>query len=133
MLLPGTYMAYMGEELAMERRIGLFDREPMLEAEGDPAFRPFFAQALSLTKNIKSEAPVFDAALLAQGVILIERSAGRSAGGQGYGAILNLDGRSGKISAPRGAELGGPALLGRLPKVEGGSFELDAEPLVFGK
>jgi hypothetical protein len=132
MLLPGTYMAYMGEEFAMERRIGLFDREPMLEAEGDPSFRPFFAQALSLAKKIKSEAPFFDAKLLAQGIVLIER---RRAGASGeeaasYSALLNLDGRSGWLSLPSDLALGGKALLGKAPKIDGDRIELAAEPLI---
>jgi glycosidase len=113
MLLPGAYLAYMGEEEAMERRIGLFDRETMAEAEGDPSFRPFFARALCLAKRIKAEAPFFDARLLAEGVVLVERRS-RAAGGKRYAAILNLDGRSGRIELPRGLKLEGKSLAGEL-------------------
>jgi glycosidase len=125
MLLPGAYMAYMGEELAMERRIGLFDRETMTEAEGDPSFKPFFAQALALAKKIKIEAPLFDARLLAEGVVLIERS-------PGYCAILNLDGRSGRISLPEGLNLGS-VTLGKASAIQGRELELDAEPIILEK
>jgi glycosidase len=126
MLLPGTFMAYMGEELAMERQIGLFDRETMLEAEGDPSFRPFFAHALSLTASIKAEAPRFDARQLSEGVVLVERSDGA----RGYTAILNLDGRSGGVALPPNVRLGSHALMGTVPNIEGGMIELDPEPLL---
>jgi hypothetical protein len=132
MLLPGTYLAYMGEELAMERRIGLFDREPMKEEEGDPAFTPFFVEALSLSKRIKAEAPLFDAALLAEGVVLVRRRGE----GRSYAAILNLDGRSGRVELPRETKLEGEPLMGdRGDAIEGSaanscSLTLGREPLV---
>jgi hypothetical protein len=133
MLLPGTYLAYMGEELAMERRIGLFDREPMRAEEGDPAFKPFFAEALSLSKRIKTEAPFFDAALLAEGVVLVRRKGE----GRSYAAILNLDGRSGRIELPRGPEgadwaaaLEGEPLMGKAAEADNGMLVLEREPLI---
>ena len=131
MLLPGTYMAYMGEELAMERRIGLFDREPMLATEGDPSFRPFFAEALALSRRIKTEAPLFDARLLAEGVVFVRRH-GR---GRSYTSVLNLDGRSGRLGLPAGGPLeGGPLagrpLMGAPTEVDGGTFTLSPEPLI---
>jgi glycosidase len=133
MLLPGTYMAYMGEELAMERRIGLFDREPMREEEGDPSFGPFFARALALAKAIKAEAPFFDACLLAEGVVLVKRH-GR---GRSYTAILNLDGRSGRIGLPRGivdtdlaANRDGDLLMGERAEIIEEKLVLGSEPLV---
>ncbi len=131
MLLPGTFMAYMGEALAMERRIGLFERESMLVEEGDGAFKPFFARALSLSKAIKAEAPLFDARLLAEGVVLVRRH-GK---GRSYRAILNMDGRSGRIELPLGGAaleetLDGEVLMGE--RVESGSTSLllGREPLV---
>jgi glycosidase len=126
MLLPGAYMAYMGEELAMERRIGLFDKETMLKSEGDPSFKPFFAEVLSLAKRIKAEAPNFDARILAEGVLLIERS-------PGYCSILNLDGRSGRIGLPEGLSYGNQVLMGKASAIAGGELTLDAEPIVFEK
>jgi glycosidase len=126
MLLPGAYLAYMGEELAMERRIGLFDREPMREEEGDPSFKAFFAEALALTRRIKIEAPIFDARLLAEGVVLIQRQGV----GKKYAAILNLDGRSGRIGLPRGLTLKGRWQMGESPEAGGDSLELSREALV---
>jgi glycosidase len=132
MLLPGTYMAYMGEELAMTRRISLFDAEPMKEEEGDPSFRPFFKRALSLAKAIKTEAPFFDASLLAEGVVLVRRHGG----GRSYTAILNLEGRSGRIGLPRDRErdwaaiFGGEVLMGERAETSEGNLELVREPLV---
>jgi glycosidase len=131
MLLPGTYLAYMGEELAMERRIGLFDREPMKAEEGDPGFKPFFARALALSKRIKAEAPLFDADLLAEGVVLLRRT-GK---GKSYSAILNLDGRSGRIELSRGgrdwrAKLEGELLMGKAVEADEGGLVLGREPLV---
>jgi glycosidase len=126
MLLPGAYMAYMGEEAAMEKRIGLFDRETMLEEEGDPSFKAFFAEALALSKRIKVEAPVFDARLLAEGVVLVERR------GKGalFAALLNLDGRSGSVELPRGMRFEGEALLGIQPEAGDGRLELEREPII---
>jgi hypothetical protein len=131
MLLPGTYLAYMGEELAMERRIGLFDKETMREEEGDPSFKGFFVEALALSRRIKTEAPVFDASVLAEGLVLFERSGG----GKRYGALLNLDGRSGILELhPDIAKrvIGrGATLHGRQLAVEGRRLTLDHEPQVF--
>ncbi len=126
MLLPGAYLAYMGQELAVERRIGLFDREPMRPDEGDPAFGRFFAEALSLTRRIKAEAPFFDARLLGEGVVLAERH-GK---GRRYAAILNLDGRSGRLGLPAGLELKGRLLMGEPPEEGGGSILLGREGLI---
>ena len=126
MLLPGTYMAYMGQELAMERRIGLFDPEPISASEGDPTFRPFFAQALALSTRIKAEAPLFDARLLGDGIVLIERSGP----GRLYRAVLNLDGRSGRLALPRGLELKGTPLMGDGAEAAGDSMILGRSPLV---
>ncbi len=148
MLLPGTYLAYMGEEMAMERRIGLFDREPMLPEEGDPTFRPFFAEALALSNRIKAEAPFFDVKLLSEGVVLAERHGPgkrytQVASGDlsdqlplsqrenaRYAAILNLDGRSGRIDLPPGLKLEGMPLMGEEIETNGDSCVLGREPFV---
>jgi glycosidase len=133
MLLPGAFMAYMGEELAMERRIGLFEPEPMSAAEGDPAFRPFFTSSHELSRRIKREAPTFDARLLAAGVLLVERRGEKA----GYLAILNLDGRSGRLrlapEAARAIRLAlekGPPLRGAAPELAGDSLALGLEPVL---
>jgi glycosidase len=126
MLLPGSYLAYMGEELAMERRIGLFDREPMLAKEGDPSFSAFFAGAHALAKRIKAEAPRFDARLLAEGLVLVSRTGP----GARYTALFNLDGRSGRVTLPPGIRLEGSPLLGERADWSGPSIALSPEPLV---
>jgi hypothetical protein len=129
MLLPGTYLAYMGEELAMERRIGLFEHETMHADEGDPSFGLFFARALFLAKKIKAKAPYFDARLLAEGLVLVKRR-GRE---QCYTAILNLDGRSGRVELPK--PLSGTVLMGEMPAGGSGSqgLSLGPEPLVLAE
>jgi glycosidase len=126
MFLPGAYLAYMGEELAMERRIGIFDSEPILPGEGDPSFRSFFAEALSLTKRIKTEAPLFDARLLGEGVVLVQRH-GRA---KSYTALLNVDGRSGTVKLPKGLKLEGQPLMGEMVETNDGSCVLGRAPLI---
>jgi hypothetical protein len=98
----------------------------MREMEGDSAFRSFFAEALALSKRIKAEAPLFDARLLTEGVVLVERYGG----GARYSAILNLDGRSGALSLPRGLRLEGETLMGKAPKTGDGSIVLARDALV---
>jgi hypothetical protein len=129
MLLPGTFMAYMGQELAMDRRIGLFDAKPILPGEGDGSFKPFFAKALSVTREIKESAPLFDARLLAEGLVLIQRRSRSQAGG-GYAVLLNLDGRSGRLNLPELAAMRGEDLISGLPAEMGPSLEIGPEPLV---
>jgi hypothetical protein len=124
--VPGAYLAYMGEDLAMERRIGLFDSEPILPGEGDPSFRSFFAEALSLTKRIKTEAPLFDARLLGEGVVLVQRH-GRA---KSYTALLNVDGRSGTVKLPKGLKLEGQPLMGEMVETNDGSCVLGRAPLI---
>ncbi len=139
MLLPGAFMAYMGQEEAMGRRIGLFDKEPMRPEEGDASFKTFFSEALALSRKIKIEAPVFEAKLLAEGVVLIERRPERGAdpsaseAPRGYAALLNLDGRSGRVDMPSGLDLGSEILMGERALGAGESdraVELGPEPLV---
>jgi glycosidase len=127
MLIPGAFLAYMGEELAMERRIGLFDKETMLAEEGDPSFKGFFVSAQALSRRIKAEAPGFEAKLAAEGVVLLTR---RGATG-GYAAVLNLDGRSGRLELPPlGARIG-RVLAGDGSSASGQTLNLGPEPLVF--
>jgi glycosidase len=131
MLLPGAFLAYMGQELAMDRRIGLFDAEPILPGEGDGSFTPFFAKALSVAREIKESAPLFDSQLLAEGLVLFQRRPHSRAGG-GYAALLNLDGRSGKISLPELTSMRGEDLISGLEVEIGSSLEIGPEPLVIG-
>jgi len=126
MLLPGAFLAYMGQEEAMSRRIGLFDAEPMRADEGDPGFTPFFVESLSLSRKIKTEAPFFDAQLIAEGILLIERRGP----GSWFRALLNLDGRSGKVELPRGTLFDGEILLGEAPPIMGTAIEIAPDPLL---
>ncbi len=129
MLLPGTFMAYMGQELAMDRRIGLFDAEPILPGEGDTSFLSFFAKALSAARAVKETAPVFDARLVAEGVLLVHRRpAGGAAGG--FTALFNLDGRSGKLELPGITGVRGEDLITGARVQIGPSIELGQEPIV---
>jgi glycosidase len=126
MLLPGAFLAYMGQEEAMSRRIGLFDAEPMRAEEADPSFKPFFSESLSLSRRIKTEAPVFDVRLLAEGIVLVERRGSRSC----FRALLNLDGRSGRLELPRGDLFDGDLVVGEAPSIEGSSLDLSREPFI---
>jgi glycosidase len=126
MLLPGAYMAYMGEELAMTRRIGLFDRETMQENEGDPSFKGFFTEAMALSRRIKTEAPVFEATMPAEGVVVVERRGE----GRRYIAVLNLDGRSGKLNIPSPRIHSPKILLGDISGWNDGILNLGPEPLI---
>jgi len=128
MLLPGAFLAYMGEELALSERIGLFDREPMDRSEGSPEFRDFFARAHALSKRIRAEAPLFDARVLGEGLVLVERS---GPGAARYAAILNLDGRSGRFPAGPWPALSGEDLLSGAAQETGPGAPIGAEPSVF--
>jgi glycosidase len=128
MLLPGAFMAYMGEEVAMERHIGLFDKASMKAEEGDPSFKSFFAKALAITTNIKKETLFSDASLLAEGVVLIKRSGP----GASYTAVLNLDGRTGWVELPFGTDLAGESIFGQKAKLgsDGRRLELGLESFI---
>jgi glycosidase len=139
MLLPGAFLAYMGEELALSERIGLFDRQPMDRGAGSPDFRAFFARAHALTKRLRAEAPRFDARLVVEGLVLVARSA--PGGDPRYAALLNLDGRSGRFDAldilgPEGSPLagtrmGGTDLLSGERIELGAGLPIPAEPVIF--
>jgi len=124
-------MAYMGQERAMGRRIGLFDAEPILPGDGDDSFTPFFTKALSLARHIKESAPLFDARLLAEGVVLVERRP-RGRDGGGFAALFNLDGRSGRFSLPEIFPRRGEDLITGTAIDLGPNPELSPEPLVMG-
>ncbi|MDP3179241.1 MAG: hypothetical protein Q8M76_15140, partial [Spirochaetaceae bacterium] len=120
--------------------------ETMDEKDADRGFRAFFSDAHAITRKIKAEAPIFDAVLLAEGLVMVTRSAPREGAGAirigaacapRYVAILNLDGRSGSISLPSLPALSLPALDsgdlldGRkiaLRREEGGGLRFDIGP-----
>jgi len=132
-------MAYMGQELGLPERIELFDRHVMRRSQGDEGFREFFLRAHAASRKIRAAAPVFDAVLLAEGVVLVERSsaagvAGASGGGARYAAILNLDGRSGSVAVPEAARRGlgreGRDLLRDRRVAYRESIQLEEEPIL---
>lgn len=124
MLLPGTFFAYMGQECAMTHRPSLFDKDVVDWASGDQEFELWFQAAHLATKAVRAREPAFAVSELASGVVLVERSGGVKP----VAALLNLDGRSGRIALPE-------PIVGRdlLSGVDFGlerMVELMAEPVV---
>jgi hypothetical protein len=139
MLLPGTFMAYMGQELALAHKPTLFEPDPLDRISGDPAFREFFIHAHGICHRIKAAWPVCDFYPLAAGVVLLTRSARGAAKPTGNPApeapgpwhvILNLDGRSGRVPLP--FPIAGSDVLSGAQVSATGSLELNQEPLVIG-
>lgn len=124
MLLDGAFLAYMGQECAIDHRPSLFDHDPVDWAQGDASFEAWFAAAHSATKAIRAREPRFSARELAAGVVLLERSGGP----QPIAALLNLDGRSGSIELP--LSIKGQDVLGGRRVELGTAMTLSAEPIV---
>jgi glycosidase len=124
MLLDGAFLAYAGEELAIEKRPSLFEKDPVDWASGDPGFEAWFGKAHIATKAIRACEPRFSAREPAAGVVLLERSGG----GRKATALLNLDGRSGRVSLP--APIEGRDLLSGADVKLAGSAELLNEPVL---
>lgn len=93
-LLPGCTFAYMGQERGIDRYPSLFEKESVDWKSGSDEFAAFFKKCFALTQGIKGEAEKFSYRILAEGLVLLERSgpAGR------YAALCNLDDRSGFIT-----------------------------------
>ena len=124
MLLEGCFFAYAGQECAIEARPGLFDKDVVPWAEGDGAFRAWFAKAQKVTRGIRAREDRFAARELADGLVLIERSGGP----RPVMALLNLRGLSGRVELPR--PLAGSDLL-RGTRVDlAGSIAIPREPLL---
>lgn len=124
MLLPGTFFAYMGQECAMTHRPSLFDKDAVDWASGDQAFERWFQAAHRATKAVRAREPAFSVRELAAGVVLVERSGGLKP----VAALLNLDGRSGRITVP--APIAGRDLLSGSDFGLERMIELMAEPIV---
>jgi glycosidase len=124
MLLPGTFFAYMGQEKAITRRISLFEKDPVDWDSGDADFEEWFAKAHRATKAVRAREPGFSAREIAAGVVLLERAGGM----RPVAALLNLDGRSGKVPLPHSIS-GRDILSGRDLELEG-SVNLTGEPLL---
>jgi len=124
MLLPGTFLAYMGQERALTHRPSLFDKDVADWASGDEAFEAWFAQAHRATKAVRAREPAWSVRELATGVVLLERSGGPKP----VAALLNLDGRSGKVALP--GSIVGRNLLGGQDFGLEGMAELTDEPVI---
>lgn len=81
LFIPGLAFAYMGQELALERKPELFEKDPIDWASGDESFRDYFIKALAACCAAKNEAPFFSWKELGRGVYLLERSASAAIGG----------------------------------------------------
>ncbi|HUX42691.1 MAG TPA: alpha-amylase family glycosyl hydrolase [Rectinemataceae bacterium] len=97
MLLEGCFFAYAGQELAIDERPGLFDRNPVPWSKGDKTFYPWFSKAHEVTKAIRAREDRFAAREIAEGLVLIERSGGP----RPVTALLNLGGLSGNATLSR--------------------------------
>jgi len=98
LFIPGLVFAYMGQELALERKPGLFEKDPVDWEAGDESFREYFVQAVAACRDAKRRAPFFSWKEPGKGVYLLERSgraahdsrgAGRGAGqGAAAGSVI---------------------------------------------
>lgn len=116
LFLPGVSFVYMGQELGIQKKPELFEKDPVDWASGDPAFGSWFAAAFRGCQKAKAEAPFFRWRELGHGLFLLERWAapesapaamGRPARPR-YVALVNLEGRSGQVELPellRGRDL----------------------------
>ena len=72
--LPGVALAYMGQELALDHRPSLFERDSIEPAGGDPNFEQFFVSSLKATIEAKREAPFFSWSILNDDAVFCLRS-----------------------------------------------------------
>jgi len=55
--LPGVAMTYMGQELALNHKPDLFEKDPIDRAKGDSEFLRYFLASHSAAKEAKRQAP----------------------------------------------------------------------------
>ena len=72
--LPGVALTYMGQELALEHRPSLFERDPIEPSGGDPHFEQFFVSSLKATTEAKRDAPFFSWSIFDDDVVFCLRS-----------------------------------------------------------
>jgi glycosidase len=72
--LPGVAMAYMGQEMAIDHRPDLFERDPIEPECGDPEFERYFRESLKATKEAKKNAPFFSWSVDEEGRVYCLRS-----------------------------------------------------------
>lgn len=73
--LPGLSMTYMGQELALDHRPDLFERDPIQPEHGDREFERYFRESLRATKEAKRRAPFFSWSVGESGTVYCLRSA----------------------------------------------------------
>ena len=96
LFIPGIAFAYMGQELAIDHKPELFEKDPVDWASGDAAFRGWFGAAFSACQKAKAKAPFFSWTEVGKGVYLLKRAAA-AAREPGFAALLNLEGWTGLI------------------------------------
>jgi glycosidase len=126
-LLPGAFLVYMGQELALMKRPDLFEKDPLDPSLGDSEFKHFFFKSLAITKMIKAECNAFSVEKLAEGVVKV--AWGRSTESfQRYVAIINLEKRYGWMELDE--PISGIELLSDKKVVLGPRFPLSEKPLI---
>jgi len=105
LFIPGLAFAYMGQELALERKPELFEKDPVDWASGDESFRDYFVSVMAACRAAKREAPRFSWKEVGKGVFLLERAPGPATGdadreatkSRRFAALVNLEGWSATI------------------------------------
>ena len=72
LFIPGLAFAYMGQELALEHKPELFEKDPVDWAAGDESFRDYFVKVVAACRAAKREAPRFSWKEVGKGVFLLE-------------------------------------------------------------
>ena len=88
--IPGVAMAYMGQEVALEHRPSLFDKDPLAWSEGNEDFMLWFGALMKALKGLKSRAPCFSHRELSRGVFSLERRMKPEDPRPKYIALVNL-------------------------------------------
>ncbi len=113
--LPGINLAYMGQELALEHKPSLFDKDPLDRAAGNEDFRLWFGALVKAmrgkekSEGLKCCAPYFSYRELARGVFILERRIRPGDARPKYIALVNLEGWNKPVSLPE--PLAGKELL----------------------
>jgi glycosidase len=121
--IPGVAMAYMGQEVALEHRPSLFDKDPLDRSAGSEEFRQWFGALMKGLGGIKGKAPYFSFRELARGVFSLERRVRLEDARPKYQALVNLEGWNRPVSLPE--PIAGRELL------SGEAIELGEQPLLF--
>ncbi len=90
MLLPGTPLIYMGQELMINKLPNLFEKNSVRWNEGDYEFLNYYKKIISISKEIKKNCKFFKTSFITNGILKIDWE-----GEENYTAILNLEDKSG--------------------------------------